>query len=622
MTKLSHTPFKLTKTRPAGLGVSSGFVIGLALLLGGCDVTLFPEVVEEPTSNVCETSLSCGRGGSCVNGRCQASVQIKPLLLEVTPTAGVETPVGRPAINGLSFISLIDESDRGSSGYEINLEHVSVIKGSVTVPDLTGASCLPSPAGEGSMEPSAAGDGSVPARLTLTPRQRLLGLPNPIFTAQSETLTNVGEGLSGFQIAVNVPPGSYDIYVEPAASVGGCLRPPFLIVDQAIPSGNVALDLTLPAPQVIAVAVRYPRASDDLKDWILDVVQRDSRRLLSNRAVLQAPVERDGALEYDVQLAFSPSDIGDAVASELVRLSPPEGYVAPTIYLERSLIDLFQEGVGLVDQLTELDDAVDYRARVTVSSLGLPVPSTVTLYALKLESTGPGTTAGFSRTVETDENGFFDVQLLPGTYRALATPLDANYARKLVDVTVSDASPSQSGRNIEVTPRLVVSGELMSFDGKTPVFGAPIWAHAAPSREHVGVLEAANGAISLAPAAVGDVSSPDGLFSLHADAGVFNISARPEPSTGLAWAVRLGVDISESRSLAPLELPLPVVVKGRLTSPDVGGIVPGALIRAFALLKDGIPVTSQDEADSVVAVAEARANAEGRFELFLPSTFK
>lgn len=624
MTLPSRFSFKLTARRPSRLAASRALVFGLVMALGGCDVALFPEVVEEPTSNVCETNRSCGQDGSCVGGRCQArATQIPALLLEVTPTAGVETPVGRPAIDGLSFISVIDDFERGPNGYEIALEHVSVIKGSVMAPELTDATCLAGPTTDGSTEPPEAGDGSVPARLTLTPRQRRLGLPGPVFTAQSgDTLANVGGGLTGYQIEANVPPGNYDVYVEPAATIDGCLRPPFLIVNQAIPSGNVSFDVTLPVPQVIAVAVRYPRASDDLKDWTLDIVQKDSGRLLSNRAVLQAPVERDGALEYDVQLAFSAVGTGETVASELVRLSPPERVVAPTIYLERSLIDLFQGGVGLVDQLTELDDAVNYRARVTVSGLIEPVPSTVTLFALKLDSSGPGTTAAFSSTVETDENGFFETQLLPGTYRVLATPLDANYARRLVDITVSDASLSQTGRTIEVTPRHVISGKLVSFDGTTSIFGASISAHAVPSKERAGVLASAQGAISLAPAAIGDVSSGDGSFALRADGGVFNISARPEVSTGFAWAIRLGVDISDHHNLSRFQLPLPVIVEGLLTSPDMEGIVPGALIRAYALLKDGVPVTNGDEADSVVAVAEAQVSSDGRFELLLPYAFK
>lgn len=615
----SRISYPLAVRRRPVWGASRAAVFGFALFIFGCDVTLFPEVVRKPTSNVCESQLTCGQDGECVEGRCQTDfTEIPALLLEVTPAASVETSPGRPAIDGMRFTSVIDDFDRGPSGYEINLEHVSAISGAVTAPPLAQTNCVEDPEGEGVMDPS--GDGSVPARLTLTPRQRLLGLSSPSFTAESDALENVGGGVRGYRVALNVPPGRYDIYVEPAISVGGCLRPPFLIVDQEVPPGNVKLDLSLPVPEVIPITVRYPRASDDLKDWTIDVVQKDSGRLLSTRVSLKEPVERNDALEYDVELALHTQGTGATAASELVRLSPPEDLVAPTIFLERSLIDLFQEGVGLVDQLKELDDAVSYSGRVAVTGLGVSAPSIVSWYALELESSNPGTTAGFSRSVETDENGAFETHLLPGTYRVLTTPLDSRYARKVLEVTVSDAAESQSGRTIEVIPRHEVTGELVSFDGSR-IFGATIEAQAVPAEERVDVLQEARGVIVSAPSAVGDLSGDDGDFVLRTDTGLFNISARPDPSTGFAWAVRLGVDISENRDLARLELPLPVVVRGRLISPTEG-IVPGALIRAFALLKDGVPTTTAEEADSVVAVADAWVNSEGRFELLLPSAFK
>jgi hypothetical protein len=612
--------YKSAARRALKRAASLTALFGLLVFSSGCDVTLFPEVVREPTSNVCDTDLACG-GGECDEGRCEISrSQIPALLLEVTPAAGVETSPGRPAIDGMSFTSVITDFDRGPSGYEINLEHVSVISGAVTAPLLSPANCLVATVSDGVVELPASEDGSVPAHLTLTPRQRLLGLSSPTFTAENGTLVSVGGGLDGYEIGLNVPPGRYDIYVEPAPSVGGCLRPPFLLIDQEIPPGNVDLNLTLPTPEIIRIAVRYPRASDDLKDWTLDIVQKDSGRLLSTRAFLTEPVERDGALEYEVELALSTDGTNVAATRELVRLMPPEARVAPTFYLERSLIDLFQEGVGLMDQVTELADAVNYRGRVALEELAGRAPAIVAWHAIALDSSKPGITAGFSRTVETDEDGRFETQLLPGTYRVLATPLDASYARKVVEVTVSDASTEQSGPTIEVSPRYTLTGELVSFNGN-PVFGSAIEAQATPSDMRLGVLDRVQGAIASAPAAIGDLTGDDGSFALRTDAGRFNVSARPDPETGFAWAVRLGVDVSQNLSLPPLELPLPVVVRGRLISPTEG-IVRGAFIRAFALLKEGVPTSTAEDADSVVAVGEARVNTEGSFELLLPSALK
>jgi hypothetical protein len=80
-----------------------------------------------------------------------------------------------------------------------------------------------------------------------------------------------------------------------------------------------------------------------------------------------------------------------------------------------------------------------------------------------------------------------------------------------------------------------------------------------------------------------------------------------------------------------------LVVEGVLASPDLDldldradadlesddpRLVPDALIRAYAFLKEGQLVATKEEADLVIAVAETRSDSEGRFRLLLPSTFK
>jgi hypothetical protein len=114
----------------------------------------------------------------------------------------------------------------------------------------------------------------------------------------------------------------------------------------------------------------------------------------------------------------------------------------------------------------------------------------------------------------------------------------------------------------------------------------------------------------------------NGDFELLADPGVFHVAARPESSTGFAWSVLLGVDLAEMSDVGSVRLPLPLVMTGILTSQDTGGLVPNALMRIYALLKEGKPVSSIEDADQVVAVGETRANDEGRFRLLIPSTLQ
>jgi hypothetical protein len=130
----------------------------------------------------------------------------------------------------------------------------------------------------------------------------------------------------------------------------------------------------------------------------------------------------------------------------------------------------------------------------------------------------------------------------------------------------------------------------------------------------------------------------NGNFSMLADAGLFNVAARPEPGSGFACRIRLGVDTTKGDvSIGRLELSLPLVVEGVLASPDLDldleradadlesddpRLVPDALIRAYAFLKEGQLVATKEEADLVIAVAETRSDSKGRFRLLLPSTFK
>src|SRR5690606_27763032 len=239
------------------------------------------------------------------------------------------------------------------------------------------------------------------------------------FTATVDSTSTVGGQAdeTSYRAILNVPPGRYDIYAEPDTPFGGCVRPPFLALNQELSGGSVNLRIELPLPELMHVTIRYPHLANDLRDWTLDLVQKDSGRLISSQAVLAEPEETEEGLEYHVDLAFSRVEgEAPAAANELVRLSPPSTVVAPVLYLERSIVDLFQQGLGLIDQLTELASPVKFGGRVALSGSSKPIPATVTYVATELASTNPGTVAAFSRSASTDSEGYYELELLPGAY--------------------------------------------------------------------------------------------------------------------------------------------------------------------------------------------------------------
>lgn len=591
---------------------------GWLLLLGansGCGLHLGDTGAPELEKNSCTSSDECG-SGFCSGSICQTGkTEISALLLDVTPASVT------PRIAGVGFSQVVEQFEMGPAGdYEVSLGHVSDISAVVTGAELSSDRCV----ADRTMESGSAGeDGSLLARITLTPRARLLGIANPPFSALAEKKGD------GFAVEMVASPGQYDIYVEPQTTDEGCVRPAYLILDQTV-AGKFELSIELPPPEVLGVTIRYPAGRDELSGWQLDIVERDTGRLLSNRATLSEPVETDEGLEYSVELAFSQivREAGPE-AAEVVRLSPPSYLVAPTIYVARSVIDLFQDGQGLIDQLNVLPETVDFSARVALFGQATGAPASITFVATQLEAASSGTVTGYSTTVLSSAEGELQAKLFPGTYRVIIEPVDPAYGVAESEVVVTDSAPEQVGKTLEILPRRAVSGRLVSFRGDA-VSGVSISAMAAPKTAAPNVLGVALGQQSFSPSSVSRASAADGSFEVRADPGDFHFAARPQSSSGFAWRIVPNVTMeSEDISLGRVELPLPVVVNGTLISEDIGS-VPDALIRAYAFLKDGqlvIPVEGEEgrvpsEADSVVAVGEARADHEGRFRLLLPSVFE
>ena len=586
-------------------------VATLLFLFPACNLGFTDDPITTAERNECEDNSDC-RDGTCKGGMCRSqSTELGALLLQVTPSTGT------PIIAGVGFTSVIEdlnfESASSGNKYEISLGHVSRISGAIRGLEIDEENCVLDDTVREGLKTT---DRSLAARLTLTPRTRLLGL-----ASASHTVEVSDEVANSYGLSLPVPPGRYDIYVEPQTTAEGCVRPPYLALDREVLSGDVDLEVNLPQPSALTVRVKYPGESSDLRGWTLEIIERTSGRRLSNLAVLSESVETDGGKEYSAEVAFSAVDGADSnPASELVRLSPPADIVGPEIYVERSVVELFQGGNGLIDQLTELPLPVRFAGRVATTDATVPVAANVSFFATRLQSTGPGTVAAFSRVVATDEGqGLFEVQLLPGDYRVIAEPLDERLAPVETQITVSDAE-LQAGKTIEILSRYAVDGDVVDFRGAA-IGGVSVVMSAADLRPLSSVLDIAQGRQVFPPLATSVASAEDGSFRLLSDQGIFHLSARPQSSTGFPWHIRLNTAVEAGAiSVGRLGLPLPVVISGVLTSRDLGGVVPEALIVVHAMLKDGIPVADQADANQVVPVAEARVDERGEFRLLLPST--
>ncbi|HSC89944.1 MAG TPA: hypothetical protein VLC09_21885 [Polyangiaceae bacterium] len=561
-------------------------------------------------ANACSTDLDC-EGGVCQDGLCSAtSAPYGQLLFEVTPPAGASDTAGT-TIAGVRFTQMHEKAEWDAGQLDLELGYVARVRGSILGGEFEGG-CVPV---SGDAPPFVeSDDDSLPARLMLVPRERLLGLGNPLLTAEASW--NDG----AYRFALDVPPGRYDIYVEPSGPDHGCVRSPYLVVDKEIPAENVDLSVVLPDPKVLTVVARWPHETDDLSGWTMDIVERGAGRLLSNRVVLGTPTQVAGGQEYQATLAFSAVDgDGDVQVDEIVRLSPPAESVAPTVYVQRSVVELFQGGTGLIDQLSDLPEPVRLSGRVSHSGGPKPAPSTVTIVATALSAVSPGTVAAFWRTITTDLDGAFQVDLLPGEYRVLIVPSEAGRAISEQKLIVSGAQSEQKGLTFEVEEQQSLFGTFVDYRGQ-PVDSALVQASAAPLSGGTSIADLQSGLGGFVARSAAGSTDSSGNFVLLVDRGTFDLVAQPPESSGLPWSFLLGRESTESASF-DLHGALPRVVRGTLRSRDIGA-VPSALIRAYAYVKGNGLAAQPSEATRLVPVAETRADETGGYRLLLPAQFE
>lgn len=589
-----------------------------AVLAAGCAVGELELETGPATQNSCQDDDECGEG-RCVSGQCRAeSGKIQTLLLEVTP------PADAVGIGGVRFVRDVTNLDpRGgvlSDGDGLVLDHTARIEGTVQGQSGTEPSrCVPPTS---NMTGVVAVDGSFPARVMLTPRERLLGVQSPPHATETQPAS---DGRNRF--VLNVSKGSYDVYVEPLAPVGACAMPPQLFLGASIEAGGVELKLVLPPPQHLEVSVRIGGPEPGLEGWTLDVVEQDSGRVLSTVAQLREPEKVGDELWYQALVAYSPVQAVDPTAgnaksgTELVRLSPPKGVTASVIVVQRSVVELFQQGQGVIDQLDTLPVPVEVTGQVTEAGTPEGKAATVTLVATKLRGVAAGTVASFQRTVEADSTGRFDVSLLPGTYSVFAVPASETGLAAAVTEWEINASDVQAGKLVQLNPSSVLSARMTDAGGRA-IAGVPVQAAATPAATFADVLDRALGKTTFVPRAEGTVSSLDGEFEVRTDPGLFDLWVRPEVRSGFAWFVRSSVSVGGAGvDLGKIALPLPVEYRGTLLSMDTSGAVPSALVRAYAYLEGSELTNDPTKATSLIQVAETRTNQEGDFRLLLPASF-
>ncbi len=598
----------------------------VSLLSAGCSISAVTNQSLQPTKNECKTSGDCGSGGVCSGGMCRAAEgKFSTVMFEITPPA---TAVGGFA--GIRFLKAMKRIDTHGGTLDLSLDNLTNLGGTFTptAADFQSQHSCKLPTA------NAKHDASAPGKITFTSSAGSLGWSAgtaTIDTAPGTVTTNSSGGsLQGNRFSLTLPPGEYDIYVEPTPSDPPdplCDPPPQLFRHQHIQSGNASLPLTLPAPSEFSMMLSQPKDAMSFEGWTAQMVDSLTGRALSNQQKLPAstPGPDGSTVQYPVDFAYSTVVGGDpkGIGHELIELSPPDGADAPSFYMDRSVLQLMSATNVEVGQLAQLPDPVTVKATVEKNDTLAPAQARVTLSADPLDGLENGTLASYIRSYDTDHQGRFTAKLLPGTYIVQVVPKDPGLAAYQTTWTVGETPSIQAGKLLGLDTSAKLSGSVLTPSGQDPLAGMPVQAVASPSKSKAGVLDAALGGAPLVPRASSDVVDDKGLFTLRTDPGVFDVSVRPPDGTDFAWLVRSNVQVTSGiEDLGPMKMPLPVVYSGEVSVPQTPNpvSVPGALIRAYIFMDAQQSYTSDpDAASSVLPIAETRADSNGNFRLLLPA---
>jgi hypothetical protein len=598
----------------------------LAALLAACAVTPGTPSSSDLAVNKCQSDADCS-GGRCVDSLCQGSHgKVTSLLVSVTPSAA------DVQIANVTFYKPFPSdggtlNPNGAGRQDINVGAAVALTGTVRV----------DPGCQGTFTQEGQtllgfGDGTIPANVTFTPSQRVLGIPTDFYR---------GTVRGNYTFTASLAPGEYDVYIQPYPQTTDehgntvCPVPPRLLLGQTVGSN---LDVKLSPGSKLPVQVIWPLAST-LAGWVVDLVDANSSRPLS----IPRPVRDEDLLEQatdtqtygfgldyapiyapDAKGTLQPQSIGDAV----LRLTPPADVTAPVLMAQLSGAQIGDEPApAVLRQKDAFPAPVHVELQADLASDGSPVPAVLTLTAEKLSGVGELFTA-FSRTVTVDVSGLGAVDLLPGTYRVIATPNVACdpsscLAQKQMTWVIAESPSSQAGRLVEFTEAGELYGRVAVASGD-PAVGATVRAVPSTSILDSNIFNNGDATAPFVPRSAFSAVNSDGDFSFKTDPGTFDVRVEPDSGTGFGWFVRPGVVIdadSGGTDLDTIALPLPIAYTGTVTTGtgEAETPIPSALVRAFVYMNsDGKLLSKATDGAVAVQVAETRTDADGAYTLLLP----
>lgn len=442
------------------------------------------------------------------------------------------------------------------------------------------------------------GEVSVPAEITFElPSHFPGGAPIRVVASTASEPMLVADGnLADYSVRL-VADRTYRVKVEPKGE-GAHMLPP-LRFEGPVPGGGDVwrLDLSYPpATEIIELRGRVVDGSGPVEGLQIRAVEVGTSQVVSSVAVTD-PVTGEFMLRIDPY-----------AGPYVLRVSGSSESVFPTFTVDPSY--LFPED-GVIEVLVPdlAGEAVEYTG-VVETAAGEPIPEAiVTFKSQDVFDDTTGVVGSFRTTATTDAEGYFTVNVLPGTYEVLVTPTAREVAMSVMTVRV-DMTPTR-----EICCQLFPIPERATYGGK-------IFTHDMREMAGATVQAIALGwpGETLSPAArfnrsTDAVSDPTGQFELRLDEGTYDLLVKPPAESGFPWIVRRELVIgASSRPIHDVfELAAPVPVDGRVQSSQGTPLV-SAEIKAYAIIEThGMP--------RAIQIGRAITDADGRYRLLLPPSF-
>lgn len=542
-------------------------------------------------TNTCQSSDECGAGAACVTvggtSMCVTSKADLPgLLLEVRPSTQASGQASSQPF-------LIDLADQG------------ILLQNAAIGTLSFSPALPSPVriSKGTVQ-CISDASSIPAHIEFARVAPFAGLSSKPAVADA---IQMGSD-PAFSFETELPPGTYDIYVEPAegTTCGGFALPPVLIPEKAI-AVDSTFQLDVEPPRHLTGQITAPSGMS-LQGWTLQVIDLNKGRLISDIQTIEQPdtnIPANISVHYNLTPGVTP----------LLKLSPPADVIAPTVFWDLAAIDL--QGLNVVMlALSNLALAPREVAGHVFSQNAEPIIAALTFHSKGL-SGNAFKNAAYTLATETGPDGVFqNIALPPGTYRVMAQPLDDD-TKAIGEVEWKIEDDPQNcfcGQVVSLSDKVILEGNV-STPTQGAVQNADVVVNPALPKPTPYLDRELSGPPFLPREATAFIDS--GSFSLPLDPGEIDLSVRPKSTSGFPWLVRHRLNVQAGAdgnfsSLGDIRVPHPLVMTGTIAD-AAGNPMPSTTVRAWLPVADESGVSK-----TAIQIAETVSDDQGHYRLLLP----